>query len=209
MARVAKAFHFDSVEAALSRRYYAGGDVLDVGSHQGAYCFLFAGKARRGTSFFAFEPELTSYRILAHNLATLGGTYPDVRFVALPVPVGNGAPAAFTFPMGENFHPRVVSAPDGVSAPPTVRLDNFVTSLGLRPEFVKVDVEGAEVFVIEGMLEILRSHRPVLMLEVHPHFQPAPDSLETTYQRLSAAGYQKAESVECHVSRQEFWLPGK
>lgn len=42
-----------------------------------------------------------------------------------------------------------------------LRLDE----LGLAPDFVKVDVEGAELGVVHGLLETIAAHRPLLMLE--------------------------------------------
>ncbi len=47
-----------------------------------------------------------------------------------------------------------------------VRLDDFVGTAGFSPDFVKVDVEGFELAVIEGMLEVLRKARPAVMIEI-------------------------------------------
>jgi hypothetical protein len=44
------------------------------------------------------------------------------------------------------------------------RLDDALP-VGFRPCFVKVDVEGAELEVLEGALETLRRHRPVVAFE--------------------------------------------
>jgi hypothetical protein len=36
-----------------------------------------------------------------------------------------------------------------------------------EPDFIKIDVEGAEEFVLKGALEMLQRKRPFLMIEVH------------------------------------------
>jgi hypothetical protein len=52
------------------------------------------------------------------------------------------------------------------------RLDDYAASNGVaKIQFVKIDVEGAELFVLQGMSELLRSkYPPMLMLEVFPHW---------------------------------------
>jgi len=49
-------------------------------------------------------------------------------------------------------------------------LDNYVKSKKIeRIDFVKIDVEGAELLVLQGMQSILRQHRPpILLVEVFP-----------------------------------------
>lgn len=46
------------------------------------------------------------------------------------------------------------------------RLDDFILQATPRIDFIKCDVEGAELFVIKGALETLKKTRPVLFLEM-------------------------------------------
>ena len=51
---------------------------------------------------------------------------------------------------------------------PIRRLDRIVAEAGLpQPDVIKIDVEEAEVEVLEGAAETLRVHRPRLMIELH------------------------------------------
>jgi FkbM family methyltransferase len=47
-------------------------------------------------------------------------------------------------------------------------LDNLIAHFGLRaPDFIKLDVEGAEALAVGGMMDTLRRRRPVLLCELH------------------------------------------
>jgi FkbM family methyltransferase len=48
----------------------------------------------------------------------------------------------------------------------TVRLDTFVRKRGLRPQLIKIDIEGAEYMALTGAREVLHEHLPMLMVEV-------------------------------------------
>jgi FkbM family methyltransferase len=48
------------------------------------------------------------------------------------------------------------------------RLDSMIARLDLpAPDFIKIDIEGAEAFAMRGMTEILQRHRPIFLIEVH------------------------------------------
>ncbi|MEO1367643.1 MAG: FkbM family methyltransferase, partial [Acidobacteriota bacterium] len=47
-------------------------------------------------------------------------------------------------------------------------LDHLIADFGLpAPDFLKIDVEGAELQVLEGMERTLQDHRPTFLLELH------------------------------------------
>ena len=51
-----------------------------------------------------------------------------------------------------------------------VALDNFLR-LDERPlSFVKIDIEGAEFYALQGMRRLLEVHRPVVLIEIQPFF---------------------------------------
>jgi hypothetical protein len=65
-------------------------------------------------------------------------------------------------------------------------LDSFVSERTVRPNVILIDVEGAEVRVLEGGRETIRSARPTLLVEVHW----LQDSVRGFYEReLVPLGY--------------------
>lgn len=51
---------------------------------------------------------------------------------------------------------------------PRIRLDDLARATRRRPDAITIDVEGAEIAVILGAATILREHRPLLWVSVHP-----------------------------------------
>lgn len=151
---------------------YVGGDFIDIGADSGTYSLFLAPKARPGARFVSFEPNRPAYLRLQYTISALSQAFPEVSFFALPQAAGNGMPARATFPMGTNYHPRVVSEDSPGEGSPTISIDSIVPTFGLKPCLIKVDVEGAEFFVLQGMKETLTAFRPIVMLEFHPLFQP-------------------------------------
>lgn len=51
----------------------------------------------------------------------------------------------------------------------TLRLDDLEKTTGkrLRPDLIKIDVEGAEYLVLMGGRELIKTFRPILLIEIH------------------------------------------
>jgi FkbM family methyltransferase len=50
----------------------------------------------------------------------------------------------------------------------TLALDDFVEDTGLVPDFVKMDIEGAEFDALSGFTRTVEKHRPMMILEQQP-----------------------------------------
>jgi FkbM family methyltransferase len=82
----------------------------------------------------------------------------------------------------------------------TLRLVKF-DDLGLRPGLVKMDVQGAELQVLEGMAQTIERTRPIFLIEGYAHVQDF----------LAARGYRyfvynaKRDALEPHTGQQKVW----
>jgi FkbM family methyltransferase len=199
--------HFPD-ETSASYELYSGGDVLDIGAYHGWYSVMLAPKARPGDVFASFEPDPASYVELLHNLAALGDVFPDLTLLPVPAPVGDGRPTDVTFPEGSG-HPRFASADDSQERA-TTTVDGFVEQFGLRPAYVKVDVEGAEFLVLRGMEATLGRFRPRVMLEVHPTWQPDGVTVADVEALLEKHGYERLRTQPGDLAIRQWWrCPGE
>jgi FkbM family methyltransferase len=65
-----------------------------------------------------------------------------------------------------------------------------------EPDVVKIDVEGHELRVVQGLRNTLRTKRPLLFLEIHPQFIAATaenGTQEELVRELRSLGYERAE----------------
>lgn len=51
---------------------------------------------------------------------------------------------------------------------PTITLDSFIESTKVIPTALTIDVEGAEMAVMKGALNLLREHKPKVWMSIHP-----------------------------------------
>jgi hypothetical protein len=47
-----------------------------------------------------------------------------------------------------------------------ISIDEFITARAIKPDFIKIDIEGAELLALRGMTRCLTEYRPTLMVEV-------------------------------------------
>ena len=81
----------------------------------------------------------------------------------------------------------------------TMTLDTFCSESSLRPNLVKIDVEGAELLVLRGATRLLDECYPTLILAMHPYWLPAGQSSQQLFEYLTRHGYTMYDSKGCPV----------
>ena len=162
-----------------------GGLAFDIGAHLGNRTLAWR---RLGARVVAVEPQPDCLRVLHHLFAR------DRAVTVLPVAVGEAegeaqllvsarTPTVST--LSADWAQRVGATPafrgvrwsGGVRVPVTT-LDALIARHG-RPDFVKIDVEGSELDVLEQLAPRLRSDRPITVVEVLPPYDPPmPERVE-------------------------------
>jgi FkbM family methyltransferase len=155
-----------------------GTTVLDVGASFGLYAIAAARAVGPAGRVYGFEPASRSASALRRHVQW-NGVADRVEVVEAAAAERSGH--ATFFEQKTSFLASLVESAArqderrGASAVvprrvPTVSLDHFCRARGLKPDVVKIDVEGAEARVLRGAREILRARRARLFLEVHLRF---------------------------------------
>lgn len=142
-----------------------GSVVIDVGANVGFFSLRFADWVGRTGEVIAIEPEQHNYDILTSALmrAGLSGRTRTLKAAAVAV-------AGTTWLQINPIHPADHKLSlDSIGLPiDGVTLDDLVKDKrALRPALVKIDVQGAEMLVLQGASETLKIAGPALFIELH------------------------------------------
>lgn len=158
------------------------GEVFyDVGANIGLYSLLAAHRVGPTGSVYAFEPHAANFLSLLHNI-DLNGLSGIVHPLAVALhnkeglfpfnyrnwTAGSSKSQLDSTKDGDEKEFRPILAELKFSAP----LDVLVERQYLRPpDHVKIDVDGNELFVLEGMRRLLQTHPPrTLQVEINTRY---------------------------------------
>lgn len=177
----------------IIRDVLSPGDVfVDVGANIGYHTALASAIVGPTGVVYAFEPNPENARLIAHTIERNGLT--NVRLKPFALSTSSGY-TSFRTAVGSNggfvtaADPREFDAT--VTIVPTVRLDQSIDADD-DVDLIKIDVEGAEAFVISGATKLLQRNRPPIIFEFSQEMSSrvagsAPTDL---FQMLIGLGYQ-------------------
>jgi FkbM family methyltransferase len=165
---------------------HGGVTVIDVGGNHGLYTFHLSrivGPAGRVHTFEPLPPNLgiLSHTIKRHRLGNVTvhaqACGKESETATFGVPMRQGVPMLWIAKQGE----------DGMTFPcEIVKLDEAIFE---KVSFLKIDVEGAELFVLQGARRILRESRPVILFEALDQTQEYGYPQQEVFDFLSNLGY--------------------
>ena len=162
----------EDVIGALSGLLKSGDVVFDVGAHHGLMSIIAGRLVGETGHVFAFEPNPLSQPILAHQLELNGVRNVSMEPLGLmdQESVARFYPDRGTCSWNSTFIRdfATVASRDHPVEIRTTTIDQFVAERGCRPNLMKIDTEGSELFVLKGSRATLEEARPALILEFNP-----------------------------------------
>jgi FkbM family methyltransferase len=142
--------------------------ILDVGAHIGFYSSLLSRLVGTSGHIESFEPTPWTFSLLKKNAG-------DSRNVTLNnVALANSEGRLEFSDYGPGFGAYNSASQDGafINKPhrtisvPALTLDGFCAKNHITPDLIKIDAEGLEYSILQGMTTIIRSVRPLITLEM-------------------------------------------
>ena len=157
---------------------------LHVGASDGRHSYVMTQVAPKAR-VYAFEPSAFAFEVLKTGIAwhRMGkqvtaihaavGDKPGELLLVTPKKTSGRMGRAYAF-VAET-RPNGPARPDledtgmDIQPTPVITLDAFCAEQGVtRVDFIRMDIEGAELMALMGALTILDRDRPHVLLEIHP-----------------------------------------
>ncbi|MCP2037484.1 FkbM family methyltransferase [Chryseobacterium sp. HSC-36S06] len=145
------------------------GTFIDVGAHIGRFSTLMS---KQGWKVISFEPLKTNFRALEHNLKS-NGVYENAQI--FNAGLGNKTDNETIYFNSLELGEASVSEKNGDSKDEVkiLRFDDLYQDFEIENLcIVKVDVEGYEEEVLEGMHEFVSKHKPLFVIELWAEKSP-------------------------------------
>jgi len=176
--------------------------IYDIGAFQGLLTLFLA---RRGREVISYEPNARNHARLLENLRLNGVNNVLVRNVGIGSKPGFARMVASPLmPGGASIEPETVA---GLlqSDQPALSEEIFVTTLDddiqkmslPPPDFIKLDIEGAELDALAGARNTLLRHKPQVFVELHGETMNLKrKNVAAVVACLNEVGYRKILHVE-------------
>lgn len=172
---------------------------LDIGSNIGYYAILESNLVGVGGKVIAIEPNPTNYKYLLKNLKLQNNNNTEsYNFAAsnkdgtIKFLIYETSNECMTIPDGEES-----KYPGEVIEVPTKKMDTFVQELNLNTvDFLRMDVEGFEYYIFEGLKTTLERFKPLIQIELHVNIMGI-DKTKLILEHLKSLGYE----IEYYIPR--------
>lgn len=150
--------------------------VYDIGANIGYHTTAFASRAGH---VFAFEPHPKTFQLLAKNTEHMD----NVTLFNCAVSNFNGQSRCYDYDTEVEANYGAVSVDDEKGLVEIKCMSLNLADITL-PDLIKIDVEGSELAVIQGCIELIKRKNPVVYYEAHETVH-----LPEIYQLLSPLNY--------------------
>ena len=163
-----------------------GQTALDIGAHKAGYLYFILKQVGDKGKVFAFEPQHNLYEYIKKIKHLFKWDNVTIEHLALSDTLGSvtlyipsnkvndvSSPGATIVEQkgSQNF-----GRTENIS---TETLDAYCERMHIKPDFLKIDVEGNELNIFKGGVEILKKYKPKILVEIEARHIGQAKVLET------------------------------
>jgi len=173
-----------------------GDHVIDIGSNLGYYLVLAAERVGSSGRLLGFEPAPAVYEILERNVRRSRHGNIRVEQCAIGAKVGSLQFYESEVPNWGSLFQDSRLQQTGATTVKVKTVDDIVCGApGFHPDALRMDVEGAELMVLEGARDVLRRYKPCLFIEFH-NFALGWEAVHGAIVDLQSLGYSSGVMIE-------------
>ena len=197
-------------ESDFAYEHYNGGDFIDVGSFSCFYSFLLSPKAQDNDNFISCEPDPKIRSDALDNLSILKKNFQKINYSLITDPVGNEqnvgiAHDQWGHPCYLDLKKIEIEKRKNIKILKSSSVDKLVDEMSLKPTFIKIDTEGSELDILEGMKKTIKNYKPKILLEKHPTMIPKTISIENIDSYLKDNNYKPKMINKNDLAIREIW----
>lgn len=174
-------FFFDS----LKKNDLKGKTILDVGAHIGYHSLCFAELVGQNGQVITFEPNIFNINYIKENLKNNPELSKRIQLFEIALSEKNGDEDFFFSDKVEEgmSSGSFIDGADTIWEKETfekktgykkvkVKLSTLDSlrdkrNIGIKPDIIKIDVEGAESLVLNGAIDTIKKFSPTILIEIH------------------------------------------
>ncbi|MEP7250740.1 MAG: FkbM family methyltransferase [Ginsengibacter sp.] len=175
LVKYKKSFEYSTLQL-FSKILKRGDVIIDVGANSGLYSIFYSKLIGDGGAVYSFEPDISTFSLLQKNLAlnncgnvhayncALSDKECSIEMVAAnPVNINLKSADSFKFmkevipydKARENHSIKAFKLDDIEELKPVAKID-----------CIKIDVEGAELLVLQGGIKTISKYKPIIIFEL-------------------------------------------
>jgi len=176
----------------ITNKFKEDGVFFGLGAHYGYYSVLLSYLYPKA-KIYAFEPDPNVLEILRLNKRS------NIEIIPKAVTDKEGILKFASYDLLSSAISRLTSALNNLTNSPfsfknykeidveTISLDKFCEENNITPDFIKIDVEGAEFSVLQGAKNVLKNFEPIIALEIL--FKPFSENYKKSIEFLESLNY--------------------
>jgi FkbM family methyltransferase len=139
--------------------------LFDVGGNIGVIATILAKKMKKGTTIYSFEPAPLSFKYLADTARVQKG---NAKIIPVNLAVSNNNDKLYFTNDGNSCTNHIATGEEANTISiDCITIDAYCTNNKVVPQVMKVDIEGAEFWALEGMQQTLRNNNVMVLVEIH------------------------------------------